>query len=140
MRKFIIVITLVVSVGLLASAALACYWDGYYGGPMGGPAYGPWGGYAPGAAPSGAYQNFLDDTTKLRQDLAAKQGQYSALMAQANPDPKKIGQLSQEIAGLHDQLRTKAQGSGLAGPRPYGGQMGPGPYGYGSGYGGWNCW
>lgn len=140
MRKLVIVIALVASVGLITSTALACYWDGYYGGPMGGPAYGPWGGYAPGAAPSGAYQNFLNDTAKLRQELAAKQGEYNALMAQSNPDPKKIGQLSQEMAGLHEQLRTKAQGSGLAGPMPHSGRMGPDPYGYGSGYGGWNCW
>ena len=138
MRKFSIVLVMVVALGFVTSQALACYWDGYYGGPMGGPAYGPRGGYAPGAAPSGAYQNFLNDTAKLRQDLAAKQGEYNAMMAQSNPDPKKIGQLSQEMAGLHDQLHTKAQGSGIAGSMPYGGQMGPGPYG--SGYGGLNCW
>ena len=40
MRKLVVAIALVASVGLLASAALACIWDGYYGGPMGGPMMG----------------------------------------------------------------------------------------------------
>lgn len=138
MRKLIIVIALVASAGLLASAALACYWDGYYGGPMGGSMMG---GYYPGVAQGGSYQTFLDETQDLRQELAAKQGEYSALMAQSNPDPQKAGQISREIAGMHGQLQAKARARGL------GAQGGPGPYsapmrpnGYGSGYGGWNCW
>ncbi|MBW1801717.1 MAG: periplasmic heavy metal sensor [Deltaproteobacteria bacterium] len=98
----------------------------------------PMGGYAPGVNPGGAYQNFLNDTVQLRQDLAAKQREYNALMAQPNTDPKRAGQLSGEIATLHQQLQAKAQASGLPGPGSYGAPMGG--YGYGPRYGGWACW
>ena len=145
MKKILIVLVTVVSLGLIGSQALACYWDGYYGGPMGGPMMGGpmmggpmMGGYNTGGMPGGSYQSFLNDTAKLRQEFAAKRGEYDALMAQANPDPQKAGQLSQEIAGLHDQLQAKAQGYGTAAPGPYGAPRGG--YGYGGGYGGWNCW
>jgi len=139
MRKMTIVLVMVVASGLVASQALACMWDGYYGGPMGGPMMG--GYYNQGVAPSGAYQTFLDETQGLRQELAAKQGEYSALMAQSDPDPQKAGQVSREIAGLHGQLQAKASAGGLGaqgGPGPYSAPMRP--YGYGSGYGGYNCW
>ena len=140
MRKLVIVIALVASVGLLASAALACYWDGYYGGPMEGPMMG---GYNPGVAQGASYQTFLDETQDLRQELAAKQGEYNALMVQSNPDPKKAGQISREIAGLHGQLQAKAGARGLGaqgGPGRYSAPIRPYGYGYGSGYGGWACW
>ena len=136
MRKLLIVIALVASVGLLASAALACYWDGYYGGPMGGPMMG---GYNPGVAQGGSYQTFLDETQDLRQELAAKQGEYNALMVRSNPDPQKAGQISREMEGIHGQLQAKARARGL------GAQGGQGPYSspmrpYDSGSGGWACW
>jgi len=134
MRKLIIVSISVVFLGLIASQALACWWDGYWGGPVG------WRGgtYAPGTGSTENYQSFLSDTAQLREELAAKQGEYNALMAQPNPDPSRIGQLTLEIARHHDQLRAKAQVSGLAGPGSSGAPMGG--YGYGSGHGGWACW
>ena len=134
MKKLLIVLVAVVSLGFIASQSLACMWDGYWGSPMGGYS----GGYAPGMNPGGAYQNFLNDTAKLRQELAGKQAEYSALMAQPSPDPKRIGQLSQRIAGIHNQLQAKAQASGLPGQGTYGTPMRG--YGYGPGYGGWACW
>jgi hypothetical protein len=82
----------------------------------------------------GAYQNFLNDTTTLRQKLAAKQGEYSALTAQPDPDPKRIGQLSQEIGEIHDRLHSRARTSGFGNWCPYEYESG-----YGS-YGGWACW
>jgi zinc resistance-associated protein len=121
MKKLVMVSALVVIVGLLASQALACWWDGNYGGHMMG-----WG------SGRGYYsQSFLNDTATLRQELAAKQGEYNALMAQSSPDPKRASQLSQEIVGLQDQLQAKAQAQGYMGPRGYGN----GPYGDG-----WACW
>lgn len=134
MKKVLIVLVTLVSLGFIASQSLACWWDGYWGGPTGG----AWGGYAPGINPGGAYQNFLNDTAKLRQELAGKQAEYNALMAQPNPDPKRAGELSKEIAGIHDQLQAKAQASGLPGPGSYGAQRGG--YRYGPGYSGWGCW
>ena len=137
MKKLLIVMVAVVFLGFVASQALACIWDGYWGDPMrgrmmGGPMMGgSWCGYAPGVNPGGAYQSFLNDTVKLRQELAAKQGEYSALMAQPSPDPKRAGEISKEIASIHDRLLAKAQASGL--PRP-------GSHRYGSGSRGWACW
>jgi zinc resistance-associated protein len=132
MRKLLIVMVVLVAVGFIGSQALACLWDGYWGGPM----RGSWGGYY--SNPGGSHQEFLNDTAPLRQELAAKQGEYNALMAQPNPDPKRVGQLSQEIAHIHDRLQAKAQASGLPRPGSYGAPMGG--YGYGPGHGGWACW
>jgi len=122
MKRFVMVSALVVFLGLLASQALACWWDGNYGGHMMG--WGSGRGYYP--------QSFLNETATLRQELAAKQGEYNALMAQSNPDPNRAAQLSQEIVGLQDQLQAKAQARGFMGPRGYNG--------YGPGGDGWACW
>ena len=122
MRKLVITLAVVAVVGLVASQALA---------------WGPWGqgGWCPmgshyGAYTGGAYQNFPNDTAQLRQELAAKHGEYNALMAQPNPDPKRTAQVSQEIARLQEQIQSKAQSSGMAAP---------GPYAYGPHRGGM-CW
>jgi zinc resistance-associated protein len=122
MKKLVITLAVVGVVALVASQALAC-------GPWGWGGWGPRSGYY-GASTGGAYQSFLNDTAQLRQELAAKQGEYNALMAQPNPDPKRTAQVSQEIAGLQEQIQSKAQSSGMAAP---------GPYAYGP-HRGWMCW
>lgn len=122
MRKLIIAVAVVGIVGLAASQAFA--W-----GPWGQGGWCPMGGHY-GASTGGAYQNFLNDTAQLRQELAAKQGEYNALMAQANPDPKQTAQVSQEIARLQEQIQTRAQSAGVAAP---------GPYAYGP-HCGWRRW
>ncbi|MFZ3046308.1 MAG: hypothetical protein WA151_10370, partial [Desulfatirhabdiaceae bacterium] len=99
----------------------ACYWDGYWGGSMGGPMAGSYGG---------RYQEFYDNTAQLRQDLADKQGEYNALMAAPNPDPKRAAELSREIAVLHDQLRAQARSYNL----PAQNNAGPGHNGRMGGY------
>ncbi|MBW2090052.1 MAG: periplasmic heavy metal sensor [Deltaproteobacteria bacterium] len=133
MKKLVIMVTIMVSVGLIASQGLACWWGGYRGDPARGSMMGTWDGYGPGVNDSGAYRNFLNDTTNLRQELAAKRGEYNALMVQSNPDVNKASQLSKEIVRLHDQLQAKAQGAGLQRP----GNYGPG---YGHRCDGWACW
>ena len=137
MKKLLIVLVSVAAFGLIASQALACMWDGYWGGPMGG----SWGsGYYSNVNPGGSHQKFLDDTAKIRGELAAKQGEYNALMTQPNPDPKRAGKLSREIAELHDQLKAKAQAYDLPVPRNRGAYHSP-PAGHYYGYcGGWGCW
>ncbi len=60
-----------------------------------------------------ARQAFMKDTADLRQNLAVKRGEYRALMAGENPNPKEAGKLSGEIAGLKDQLREKAVAAGV---------------------------
>ena len=37
MKKMILIITVMASIALIGTQALACYWDGYWSGPMGGP-------------------------------------------------------------------------------------------------------
>ena len=79
------------------------------------------------------YQNFLNDTTSLRVQLAAKQGAYVALMSQPNPDPKYAGQLCLQMARLNNQIWDKAVSYGCPARGYYG-------YGGGWGGGGWGCW
>jgi zinc resistance-associated protein len=133
MKKPLVVTLATISLVLIGSLALACWEDGYWG--WGGPGRGHGGGYYSDVNPG--YQNFLNDTANLREELAAKQGEYNALMTQSNPDPKRAAQLSQEIARLNEQLRVKAQ-SFRPGPGSHGGAMGP--YCYDYRYGGRGCW
>ena len=130
MKKILVILVTVVFVGLIGTQAWACMWDGYWGGNMGG--YG-------NSFAGGANQGFFDNTAQLRQDLAAKQGEYNALMAKSNPDPKRAADVSRQITSLHDQLRSKAQAYNLPAP---GAGYGYGPSGgyrrMGGGYGyGW---
>lgn len=116
MRKLLIVLAVTVSLGLFVSQVWAGPWCGYRGRP---------GDYSY-SNPGGSYQGFLSDTANLRNELAAKQGQYNALMAQPNPDPQRAGQLARDIGELEAKLQAKAQAYGLHAP------MGP--------YAGWYCW
>jgi len=131
MKKVFVGLAILVSLGLVASQALA--WGPNYGGCG---MWGSRGGYYGDVNPNTAEQSFLNDTAKLRKDLAGKEAEYDAMMAQPNPDPKQASKLSQEIFEIRNQLRAKAQSYGFAGrgPRGYwhGGHMGP----YAGGY----CW
>ena len=110
MKKVFVGLAILVSLGLVASQALA--WGPNYGGCG---MWGPRGGYYGDVTPNTAEQSFLNDTAKLRKDLAGKEAEYDALMAQPNPDPRKANQLSQEIFEIRSQLRAKAQSYGFAG-------------------------
>jgi putative membrane protein len=112
MKKVIIALVLVISIGFIGSQVLAQCWDGYWRGPM----RGDWGWHHSYANPNGSYQDFLKETSKLRQDLAIKQGEYNALMAQPTPDPQKAEQLSKEIVGLRAQIEARARANGLFAP------------------------
>lgn len=118
MRKLLIVLAVTISLGLIASQVWA------------GPGCGYWGrsgtGYYSNENPGGSYQDFLNDTANLRNGLAARQGEYNALMAQPNPDPEKAGQLAREIGELEAKLQGKAQAYGVDA------QTGPSS--------GWYCW
>jgi zinc resistance-associated protein len=131
MKKVIIVLAMVVSLGLVASQALA-QWGPYGGCGM----WGPGGGYSANVNPGPADQDFLNDTAELRRDLAGKEAEYDALMVLPIPDPKRAAKLSQEIFDIRRQLRAKAQTYGFAGRGPrgdwHGRHMGP----YAGGY----CW
>lgn len=106
---------------------------------------GPWGGYMRGGGPGyGANtgpqsQAFLDETADLRNELAGKRGEYQALMARENPDPKEAARIQQEMSRIRDQIRNKAEayqdssGYGRNDGRGYGGRWG---HHRGGGY----CW
>ena len=112
MKKILFTLITLISFALFGSYAFACYWDGYWGGHMGG----PMDGYYADTYAGGNYQEFYDDTSKLRQNLAAKQGEYNALMASQNPDPKRATRLNSEISVLHDQLSAQARSHNLGAP------------------------
>lgn len=121
MKKAILIVVAVAFTALIGTQAFACYWDGYWGGPTGGPMAGYY---------SGNYQGFYDQTAQLRQDLAAKQGEYNALLATSNPDPKRAAELSREITVLHDKLSAQARSHNLPAPNA----------GYYGRMGGYGCW
>jgi hypothetical protein len=114
-KKLLVLLFAVVSLGFVGSTVWACPWDGNYWGYRGRPMGWSWDGHGSTANPAGSYQDFLKDTATIRKELAANMGEYDALMAQPNPDPKRARQLSKEIATLQEQLRAKAQAHGLHG-------------------------
>jgi zinc resistance-associated protein len=124
MKKVFVGLAVLLSLGLVASQASA--WGPYYGGCG---IWGPGGGYYGDVNPSTTQQSFLNDTAKLRKDLAGKEAAYDALTAQPNSDPKQAAKLSQEIFEIRNQLQAKARSYGFAGRGPrgfrYGGHMGP---------------
>lgn len=125
MKKTILILAATSLIALIATQAFACYMDGYWGGPMGGPIAG---------FDRGNHQEFYDKTAQLRQEMAAKQGEYNALLATSDSDPKRTAELGREIAALHDQLRAQARAYNLPARNNAGhhGRMGSG---YGRG-----CW
>ena len=124
MKKVFVGLAILVSLGLVASQALA--WGPNYGGCG---MWGPRGGSYGDVTPNTAEQSFLNDTAKLRKDLADKEAKYDALTVQPNPDPEQAAKLSQEIFEIRNQLRAKAQSYGFAGRGPrgnwHGRHMGP---------------
>ncbi len=102
MKKKTFFSTALAFIVLTGSQALACYWDGHPG------------GYYADTYTDGRYQDFWDDTAQLRQDLAAKQGEYKAVMAKPDPDPDRVAGLGREIAALDIQLRTRSQAYNLS--------------------------
>ena len=73
MNKVFVGLAILVSLGLVASQALA--WGPNYGGCG---MWGPRGGYYGDVNPNTADRSFLNDTAKLRKDLAGKEAEYDA--------------------------------------------------------------
>jgi hypothetical protein len=122
MKKVITAITAILIVGFFAASAYA--WGCGYG--YGGGMYGN--GYSQSGYNNGAYQTFINDTQALRSSISADRAELNALMAGANPDPKKARALSEKISQAENDLRNKAQQHSFSG--------GMGNWGYGQG---WNC-
>ncbi|MFW6334229.1 MAG: hypothetical protein ACOC0W_03085 [Desulfosalsimonas sp.] len=120
-KKALIVLALIATVGLIATAA----WAGPKGGWSGG---GP--GYCANMGPQS--QAFMEETADLRDSLAEKRGAYQALMARENPDPERASELQREMSQIREQIRAKAQnyqaysGNDRYGDRGHGGHGGHG--------------
>ncbi len=132
MKKRALIITIAIFVIFIGTQVFACPWDGYWGGHGCGPAEGF---YADNA---GNYQDFYNDTARLRKDIAAKKREYHSIMSSENPDPQKSEEISREIKELHDQLRAKARSYGLQTP-PDSNYNHRGNYHHGGHRGGYGC-
>jgi Spy/CpxP family protein refolding chaperone len=62
-----------------------------------------------------AREEFRQETSEIRRQMAVKQAELQALMAQTNPDEKKVAALTGEVWDLRNGLRQKAVESGLPG-------------------------
>jgi zinc resistance-associated protein len=95
-------------------------------GPRGGNFYGMGGPQGPGYCTGYGYNNqqlsqesqkardtFMKDTVALRKDMATRMAEKRALMISENPDAARVAQLTSEIFDIREQLRTKADESGL---------------------------
>lgn len=80
------------------------------------------------------HAKFLDETRELRKQLAVKQAGMRALMQASQPDSAQVAQFEGELFDLREQLRAKAQESGL----PFG-MMGGCRGGHGMGMGKGDC-
>ncbi len=93
-----------------------------------------------------AHAAFMNETLKLRQEIAAKRTELSTLYAQPNPDQAKIKALSDEMVDLHAQLAKKRNEYAAKLPagsfRGMGGRGMGGGMGFGGGMGGGKgaCW
>ncbi len=126
MQKTVTILTVLVVAGLIAGVAFAGPWSGARGGYNQG--YGPGAHAGPcyySGNPGPEHQAFLDETADLRNELAGRRGEYHALMAQDNPDPKQAARLQQEMNSIREQLQATARDYGYnapAGTRGYGGR------------------
>ncbi|MDM8537010.1 hypothetical protein QUF70_09675 [Desulfobacterales bacterium HSG17] len=103
MKKTFMALIIALTIGFIGTQVWA--WGG--GCPMAGS-----GAKAANVSPE-AYQKFIDDTATLRLDLAAKNGEYDAVLAQADPDPNQAGQIAREMAEIRAKIQAKAKENGL---------------------------
>lgn len=130
MKKSIIALTTVLSLGLSISAVSA--YARYGGGP--GDGYGPRAGYAVNVDDA-SYKKFMDETAQIRKSLAVDQAEMAALMAAANPDPAKAREIAGRITDNREKLVTMAREANIDAPLGLGYGCGMGASGNGRGYG-----
>lgn len=130
MKKSILALTMVVSLGLSLSAVSAYAW--YGGGPGGG--YGPRGGYGVNVDEA-AYKKFMDETAQIRKALTVDRAEMQALMAGTDPDPAKVREVAERMTDNREKLAGFAREANI--DAPYGFGYGPNPdcRGYGRGFG-----
>ena len=105
MKKTIVVMSLVLAVALMASAAFAGPWGGRFYGM--GPA-------VPNLTPDQSQkilalqQVQLEKITPIQQELFSKKMELRGLWLNQNPDQAKISALQKEIFDLVDQLQQES--------------------------------
>ena len=146
MKKSIIALTIVLTMGLGFTAVSAFAW--YCGGPGSGYGARNWSDSNGAPVDAETYKKFLDETAQLRKSIAVDRAELKAVMAGSEPDPKKVAELTGRLVDNQEALAEVARsaninagpGCGL-GPNPncagYGGRFN-GPRGEcpGPGYGG----
>lgn len=68
-------------------------------------------------------QKFINDTKEIRVQLAADSAELNALMANPNPDSKRVRELAENIATIQLTLQEKSQVYGVGNGRMHGGHM-----------------
>ena len=123
MKKTLLAVLVALTVGFAGYQIAGA--DPGWGGGMGGPGYGngycqnyyggPGGGQGLDKETIAKRNKFFDETTDLRKQLVVKRAELKALMHQDNPDEKKVANLTGEMFDLRNQLRKKAEESGIQG-------------------------
>ncbi len=106
-KRIMMILAVIMSAGFIAGSVWACPWYGNWGGNWDSWGWGSDSGYYD--SQDNSFQSFINDSASIREELAARHGEYNALMAQQNPDPKRAGELQADIARLNNQIQQKAQ-------------------------------
>jgi len=115
MKKSIIVLTLVVTMGLGVSAVSAFAWN--CGGPGSGYGMRGWTGGNEVTVNDADYKKFMDETAQIRKSLAVDRAELNAIMAGTEPDPKKVAELTGRIVDNQEALAEIARSANInAGP------------------------
>lgn len=140
MKKRLLLLSLVVVLGFAATQVFAWNGKAMRGGfNQACPLAGSYGDYGP------EQQKFFEETQKLRTSLMADRAELNAILAGSDPDPKRVRELTENIAQTQIQLAKKARANNAFnrqgfGPRGHGRHMMHGGYGrMGFGHGG-PCW
>lgn len=120
MRKLLIALALIITVGFVVSQAWA-WGNGWYGQGRG------MGGRYMANVDSQAYGEFMNNTAELRKQLAQKRAEYQTLMAQPDPQQDQVAQLRQEMTDLHSRIQNQAPAEMR---QAWGRGQGPCPMGY----------
>ena len=104
MRKILVALALIIAVGFVVSQGWA-WGNGWSGQGRG--FCGMGGRYMANADPQ-AYEEFMNNTADLRNQLAQKRVEYQTLMARPNLPQDQVTRLRQEMTDLHSQIQSRA--------------------------------
>jgi len=130
MKKGILALTMVLSLGLALSAVSAHAWNG-----PGGGWYGPRAGGYGTNVDNAEYKKFMDETAAIRKAMAADRAEMRALMAGQNPDPAKARQIAERMTDNKEKLFGMAREANIDAPFGFGAGPNPNCRGYGRGFG-----